>query len=371
VFSFFNGPEYLQAVQRRFLGTSNGLSPARAHIFLFGSQIPPQGIQDIQFDIQDPVQVMSEAIGYVSVNWEFLLPQMAMNYSGTLWDAFGSNHLFKQHYLEPTRNLWRIFPKFVVRESVWRAHREGRYTQAQRSQAYIDAANLPMVFHNDPDLVTPGSSVNQIYTTSSRYPYLDPFVMEFDQEVTLTRFDLMQTHSGSRYDNTGLNMQVWDNNANAGAGDWGPPQVISYGGGNTKNEITLAEPMTGTRFRIYGYDTSRDGWIMKHFAWFSSVEPTNRQPFDANWALIGPAWNGSNNPYNGGPMPYSTWSVNGPEEIAGFPDAFPTSESILPRIPWIACTVGDTEKEGAILLSTATNITGREQVDPQFIRLSF
>jgi hypothetical protein len=355
VFLFNEGRAFRESIEFEFMGLNQGESQRASFITLFTGPVPTS-IEDMPFDINNVLEVFRNSKGTVLSNFQRNAELNELEFTGPSKTNNGINFTeVKQPYLDVARNKWRLFPRLIVNESSYDTIEAGDLNITDSANAYRHIQSNEMLHTADPDLYVSGNTHSQNYATPNRNPFSDPFILEYDQVVTLDHMFFNQTHSGWRFDNTFFDIEYWDPTLLSGVGDWSPSTRISYGGGNTLNEITIPS-LTSDKFRIAGGDTGSLGWIQKCFCFFSDQEPVH-EPIDITWALLGTQFSGADQLQSG--SPYNTRGIkidNGRAEYS---------------LPWLLVSVGDSNQEGALLLSQASGIVGKTLILPQSLRLSF
>lgn len=334
----------LSALFTDFFGYGQAGGPACAMWFMEGPM--PSSIEDIPFDITNPLELSANARGtsymYVSRNVDTL------QIEGTGPRNEGSVpaiSMLKSPYQDNSRNgLYRVFPKWschylrlaeIENEDSTYAKTNGmRYVN---SWAYVNNGN--------PDEFSEGNSELQMYISPGRYHYNYPNILEFDEEVSIKHIAIQQAHAGTIYTNTSFTLAAWDETLNYGEGDWGPSTTVSYSQGNAKNEVTLDTAVVGKRFRLGGADTGTYNWLCKYMAFYSDTVPTAlNESVTLGWCLITPYWYGAFNLRSG-----NDWDSNLTRGLT-----HPRTDVM----PVLMCSVGDAQRAGTVTLANATDLVG-------------
>ena len=255
-------------------------------------------------------------------------------------------------YLDTDKNLWHIFPKLCVNEAAWQKQKQGNLDYVTMMDGLRTIYPTMLAMCVDPDEFLEGNTSSQFYTTPNRYAYQDPFVVEFGSVQSISHFYIHQTHSGSSYDNTFLDLDVYNEETQ----DWDRVQRVSYAGGNAKTLVALDAPIEAKTIRLVPGDTGRYGWILKHFTFYSSQEPVGYSATKSvRWCLVLPYWAGAYNRYSGND--FDLGYVN-------------TSYGKNPGCPALALTVGDSHAFGTFYVDNATDLSGRQKVNPVSLQIS-
>lgn len=355
MFLFNESPGIQQSIEHNFFGLDHQRSDRGSPCFFFSGPIP-NSINDLPFDLGNPIEMVRNSVGHILLEWGIDIENRRFNYENPLVDFNNqSQHLFKQHYFDDIRSMWRLMPKLVARE--FNIESFDRTDTQSVDDAYRDCTTYSVTTQNDPNQFQPGNTINQFYFSRNRYPYNEPLIVEYEQQVTLDLIAFQQTHSGSLYDNTGMTIEMWDPSLNEGAGDWTNSQSISYGGGNTQNEVDLTgRGLTSTKFRVFGNDTGSRGWIMKYFAFFSNTEPTV-VPFDATWALLGTMYHGIVSLHTGNDYNFAQTNIDSAYDV--------------PSFPYALISLGDAGTEGSMLLQQKNGIDGKVFINPRILTFAF
>ena len=355
--TFNDAPAITHSFDRDFTGINQGRANREFCCFLMSGAVPAS-FNDIPFDASNPIEIGRNCKGFSLMEMERNVTEKRFDFQNvtSIYSVNGtSQDLYRQHWFDTGRNAWRLAPSSIFREP-WIDSFDPK-DAAQVDDAYRDLVTFSQRCYLDSDLFTAGNSFNQSWFSGSRYPYNNPLIFEYDQVVTLDLLSMQQTHSGSIYDNTGLTIEMWDPTLNEGAGGWTNSQAITYGGGNTQNEVDLSTlGLISNKFRVSGNDTGSSGWIVKYFHFYSNTEPTVT-PFDITWALIGPSYHGAVAMFNGPDFDFNTTRPD---------DAY-----ALPRYPFMMVSVGNATTEGSLLLSKSTNIDGKYTVQPRILTISW
>lgn len=356
MFILNESPGTIFSIENYFMGISMGwTTPAMTFFPMAGTM--PESFADIPFDPNGNLELHRACKGVCYSRFTVDHESGKIEYLSPGPDRTpGPENLFKQHWYDESRSMWNLSPRAAYREKY--PLEFDPTTELSISVQYQDLVSIGARSNIDSSLFASGNNNNQNYVTGSRYAYNYPIVLEYDQVVTLDHLSMQQTHSGSSYDNTGCKIEMWDSTLNEGAGGWTNQQSISYGGGNTQNEIDLSgRGLTSDKFRVIGNDTGKYGWIWKYFNFLSNTEPTV-VPYDIEWALIGPMFSGATSLYSG-----SFYNFAGARADTGFGRK-------EPRLPFAMVSVGNAEREGTLVLTQSANIAGKVNIEPRIITFS-
>lgn len=347
----------LHSIYQNFCGDGQAGGPGFSVWYMDG--VMPNSLDDLSFDVTNPLDIASNAKGLstlLAAKDAEILEISAIGPRNN--DTVNSTTMLRTPYQDSTRNdLYRVFPKWSCYSAQVDAI-ENENSRYAKMNGYRYVNSIGIITGADPDLYLEGNVDIQYYTTSSRYPYNYPTIMEFDEVVSIAHVAIQQSHSGTAYTNSSFSLTPWDETLNNGDGGWGTPVTVSYSQGNVKNEITLAQEVVGKRFRLSGSDTGSQAWINKYLAFYSSSVPTNlNETLNLGWALVTPYWYGVTNVRNG--SDYDTNLTRG---------LTPPREDVLPVL---MCSVGDSTRAGTLMLENASNLTGKTHLEFSAFSLTY
>lgn len=356
MFLFKDSAAQLENLSRNFFGSTENGGPRTIVWLMEGDK--PNSVDDIPFDITNPIEVSSNARGWAFLN----MPKDvdALSIDGELPTTnSGCVSMLTTPYQDSTRNdLYRVFPKYScydVQVDGIAAGGDNRYAKVNGLR-YV-ASWAPILWRN-PDAFEAGNTDPQFYISPNRRHYNYPSIIEFEEEVSIAHVAIQQSHSGNPYTNTNFTLEPWDETLNAGAGGWGSAVNVTYSQSNSKNEVTLSTEVVGTKFRLKGGDTGSQDWICKYISFYSSIEPSNlNETVSLGWGIVMPYWYGLLNLGNG-----SDWDTN--LTLSG---EYPANDTL----PLMICSVGDYSKGGVFVLESATNLSGKTDLEFSAFSLTY
>lgn len=173
----------------------------------------------------------------------------------------------------------------------------------------------------------------------NRSAQTSPWIIEYDQEVTIDSFEYKQWSSSNNNPNTMQLIEYWDQTLNGGSGDW----VVSdtafqlYDHIYPQRSVYRITPMTSTRFRFTWGDTGSSSFAVNSWRPMGPEPTWGKDPVNLTWALIG----GNHNVYN------AYFNRNRTESF-GEPGGY----------PFVLVDVSDTSGDGALKLDRATGLDG-------------
>lgn len=343
----------MHSISEIFLGKAEAQSGGgRGMIFYFDSE-PPASLAQAPFNTTNIFDIVRNSCAHTHSNITYHRESGAFELDPYFVRGDGSvdpASLVNLPYLDETNNAWRIFPRLSVSEDAWQKEKAGTLTIDDQFVGFRTTVPTFLAMGVDPDDYVDGNKASQFYVSPNRYAYNDPIVVEFETEQTLSHVGIHQTHSGSSYDNTYFDLDVYNEDTQ----EWDRAERVSYPGGNNKSFVALATPVNAKTIRLVPQDTGYYGWILKYLTFYTNVEPTDLNATkDIRWCIALPYWNGIYNRYSG--TDFDTYNM-----YTSFSDS---------NCPLLAMTVGDNDSFGTLFVEKALGLSAKQKVEPVSLKL--
>lgn len=344
----------MHSMSEIFLGKAEAQSGGgRGMIFYFDSE-PPSSLAQAPFDTKNIFDIVRNSCAHTHSNITYHSDSGAFELDPYLVRGDGSvdqASLINIPYLDEANSVWRIFPRLVVNEENWQKERAGTLTTEDQFSGFRTIVPTFLAMSLDPDDFAEGNSASQFYVSPNRYAYNDPFVVEFETEQTISHVGIHQTHSGSRYDNSYFDLDVFNEDTQ----EWDRAERVSYPGGNDKSFVALANPVVAKTIRLVPGDTGYYGWILKYLTFYTNAEPVNIDTTKTvRWCIMLPYWNGIYNRYSG--TDFDMYNIH-------------ADYSTQSNCPLLAMTVGDNDSFGTLFVEKATDIGAKQKIEPTSLKL--